>query len=187
MKIKKIRKLKRKKKFNPNVNRKRLRDKLRKLPEIPCDQIKKAWENKISTRVNLKKMGLAYDPNEAVRIPNVKHEMLEEAKRKVAGSEDSDHESEEMKVTAAKSYVAEKLEAEAKAPRERFLKLPKGQAQFLTYLITKYGEDYKAMSRDKKNHDQLTWKQIRAKVKMFKGIPEQYNEFVQNSGVQVES
>jgi len=88
-------------------------------------------------------MGLAYDANEAVRIPNVKHEMLEEAKMKVAGNENpSDHEDKKMDVTPAKSYVAEKLEAEAKTPRERLLKLPKGQAQFLTYLIKKYGEDY---------------------------------------------
>lgn len=156
-------------------------------------------------------MGLAYNANETLRIPNVKHEMLEEARRKIAGNEaSSDHEGEKMNVTTAtKSYVAEKLEAEAKAPRERLFKLPKGQAQFLTYLIKKYGEDYEvrfsankitvflkkmiiwmfcvqAMSRDKKNHYQLTWKQIRAKVKMFKGIPEQYYEFIENSSVQLE-
>lgn len=107
------------------------------------DQIKKAWEDKRSTRVNLEQMGLAYDANEAVQIPNVKHEMVEEAKRKITGNEDpSDHENEEMNVTAAKSHVAEKLEAEAKAPRKRLLKLPKGQAHFLTYLLNKYGEDY---------------------------------------------
>ncbi|XP_018052604.1 PREDICTED: nucleolar protein 16 [Atta colombica] len=185
MKIKRIRKLKRKKKYNQNVNRKRLRNKLRKQPDIPCEQIKKEWKNKNSIRDNLKEMGLAYDANEAVQIPNVKHEMLEDAKGKVTGNEDlSDHENEEMNMTAAKSYVMEKLEAEAKVPRERLLKLPKGQAQFLTYLIKKYGEDYKAMSKDKKNHYQLTWKQIRAKIKMFKGIPEQYNKFVENSSTQ---
>lgn len=107
------------------------------------DQIKKAWEGTRSTRVNLKEMGLAYDANEAVRIPNVKHEMLKEAKRKVAKNEDSDHEDEEMNVTAAKSYVTEELETEAKAPRERLFKLPKGQVEFLAYLIKEYGEDYK--------------------------------------------
>lgn len=107
------------------------------------DEVKKEWEDRKTVRGNLKKMGLAYDANEAVRIPNVKHEMLEEARRRVAGDEDSsDHEGEKMNVTATKSYVAEKLEAEAKAPRERHLKLPKGQAQFLAYLIKKYDEDY---------------------------------------------
>ncbi|KAL6262647.1 hypothetical protein P5V15_005441 [Pogonomyrmex californicus] len=180
MKIKKIRKLKRKKKYNQNVNRKRLRDKLQKLPNIPCDEVKKAWENTRSTRVNLKDMGLAYDANETMQIRNVKREMLEETVKKVkkAGNEDSsNHKNEEMNIIATKNYVAKKLEAEAKAPRERLLKLPKAQAEFLTYLIKKYGEDYKAMSRDKKNYYQLTWKQIRAKIKMFKGIPEQYNEY----------
>lgn len=89
-------------------------------------------------------MGLAYDPNEVIRIPNVKHEMLEDAKRKVTENEDmSDHENEIMDVTSAKNYVAEELEVEAKIPRERLFKLPKGQAQFLTYLIKKYDEDYK--------------------------------------------
>lgn len=88
-------------------------------------------------------MGLSYDANETVRIPSAKQEMLEEAKRKVAGNEDpSGDVNEDVEVIAAKSYVAEKLEEEAKAPRKRFLKLPKGQAQFLIYLIKKYGEDY---------------------------------------------
>lgn len=108
------------------------------------DQIKKEWENTRSTRVNLKDMGLGYNANEVLKISNVKHEMLEDASRKVAGNEDSsDCESEEMNVTAAKNHVAEKLEAEAKAPRERLFQLPKGHTQFLTYLIKKYGEDYK--------------------------------------------
>ncbi|KMQ97216.1 nucleolar protein 16-like protein [Lasius niger] len=186
MKIKQIRKLKRKKKFNANVNRKRLRDKSQKLPNISCDQVKEAWTSTKSTRVNLKDMGLAYDANEVVQIPNAKHEMLEEARRIVREDESlSDHEAEDA--TPAKNYVAEKLEAEAKAPRERLFKLPKGQAQFFTYLIKRYGEDYKAMSRDKKNHYQLTWKQIRAKIKMFKGIPEQYNECLQNDSSKLTS
>ncbi|KAL0132002.1 hypothetical protein PUN28_000047 [Cardiocondyla obscurior] len=188
MKIKRIKKLKRKKKFNQNVNRKRLRDKLRKLPNIPCDEIKKEWEDTKSTHINLKDMGLAYDANQAVQIPNVKQEMLEKAKKILMESEDqSDNENVKTGATASKSYVANKLEAEAKAPRKRLLKLPKSQAEFLTYLIKQYGDDYKAMSRDKKNQYQLTWKQIRAKIKMFRGIPEQYKEYVESSNAQDES
>lgn len=41
------------------------------------------------------------------------------------------------------------------------------------------------MARDKKNHYQLTWKQIRAKIKMFKGIPEQYSEYIQNDSIKL--
>ncbi|XP_014488949.1 PREDICTED: nucleolar protein 16 [Dinoponera quadriceps] len=178
-----VRKLKRKKKFRVNINRKRLRNKLRKLPTIPCEQIKKAWKVTWSTRTNLKEMGLAYDANEVITIPNTKREILEDAKRKDAGESSSDHKDEAMDVTPAKNYVAEALQAEAKAPRERLLRLPEGQAQFLSYLIKKYGENYKAMSRDKKNYYQLTWKQIRAKIKVFKGIPEQYNKYIQDSSI----
>lgn len=87
-------------------------------------------------------MGLAYDSNEAVEIPNTKREMLEEARRIVKEDESlSDHEAED--VAPIKNHVMEKLEVEAKEPRERLFKLPKGQAQFLTYLIKRYGEDYK--------------------------------------------
>lgn len=93
--------------------------------------------------MNLKEMGLAYNANEVVQIPNTKREMLEDAKKVIGTDSSSDHEDEDMDVSLEKNYVAEALEAEAKAPRERLLKLPKGQAQFLTYLIKKYGEDYK--------------------------------------------
>ena len=34
------------------------------------------------------------------------------------------------------------------------------------------------MSRDLRNHYQLTWKQIRSKVNTFKNIPEQYAVFL---------
>lgn len=77
------------------------------------EQIKEAWEAKKSTRINLKEMGLAYDANETVRIPNVKRNMLEDAKRKAVESDDStDHESEDMDMSSEKNYIAEALEAE---------------------------------------------------------------------------
>ncbi|XP_012220424.1 nucleolar protein 16 [Linepithema humile] len=186
MKIKKIRKLKRKKRYNANVNRKRQRDKLRRLPNIPCAEIKNAWEHTKSIRTNLKEMGLSYDPNKKTQLLNVKHEMLKAAERKITENDNSSDE-DEMDATPSKNYVAEKLEAEAKAPKHRRLKLPKGQAQFLTYLLKKYGEDYKAMAKDKKNHYQLTGKQIQAKIKQFQGISEQYNEYLEDNNIQLES
>ncbi|KOC70171.1 Nucleolar protein 16 [Habropoda laboriosa] len=73
----KIRKVKRRKKFRTNVNRKRLRNKLRKLPTITCSEIKQSWEVTKSTRTNLKQMGLTYDPNETLKIPKTKTETIE--------------------------------------------------------------------------------------------------------------
>lgn len=177
----KIRKVKRRKKFRVNVNRKRLRNKLHKLPTILCKPVKQEWEVTKSTRANLNEMGLAYDPNEVLPIPNVKRELLEEAKRKAMESDEqpeSGDEDVDMDSVPKKIHIAQALEADAKAPRERMFRLPNGQVQFITYLLDKYGEDYKAMARDKKNYYQLTWRQIRAKIKTFKGIPEQYNEYL---------
>lgn len=177
----KVRKQKRRKRYRANVNRKRLRNKLGKLPNIKCTEIKQAWEVTKSTRRNLDEMGLAYDANEILKIPNTKQEILERYRRKLEQSSDSDSEADNAESSVPKKvYVAKHLEADAKAPRERSFRLPKGQVQFVTYMIDKYGEDYKAMARDKKNYYQLTWKQIYAKIKLFKGIPEQYNEYLQS-------
>lgn len=55
--------------------------------------------------------------------------------------------------------------------------------EFITYLLDKYGHDYKAMAKDKKNYYQETWKQLRAKVKTFMGIPKQYGEYLQARGL----
>ncbi|XP_029046411.1 nucleolar protein 16 [Osmia bicornis bicornis] len=173
----KIRKVKRRKKFRMNVNRKRLRNKLQKLPTIKCKQLKDSWEVTKSTRTNLKQMGLAYDPNETLKVSSNKEQLVE--KFKVEDLENVSKKDEDVEMTPVKVHVSEELEAEAKAPRRRMFKLPNSQVNFLTYLLDKYGEDYKAMARDKKNYDQLTWKQIRAKIKVFKGIPEQYNEYLQ--------
>lgn len=126
-------------------------------------------------------MGLAYDANESVEIPNTGREMIKQAKRLAAGAlpEEGENKIKQVKKRVArKQEVALGLEADANAPRERMFRLPNGQVQFLTYLIDKHGEDYKAMARDKKNHYQLTWKQIRAKINTFKTIPEQYGQYL---------
>lgn len=36
--------------------------------------------------------------------------------------------------------------------------------------------------RDRKNHYQLTWRQIKAKIKRFKSVPEQYAEYLVKTG-----
>lgn len=181
----KVRKVKRRKKFRVNVNRKRLRNKLKRLPTITCPQVKDAWQVTASTRVNLHNMGLAYDANKALAIPNTKKKFLNEAKRKTTVDEVSSEEDENMQVAEPpKCYVAQELEDEAKAPRRRMFRLPNGQVEFITYMMDKYGEDYKAMAQDKKNYNQLTWKQIRAKIKQFMGIPEQYNAYLTNKQIE---
>lgn len=141
----KIRKVKRRKKYRMNVNRKRLRNKLYKLPTITCAQIKQSWDITKSTRTNLNQMGLAYDPNETLKIPNTKKELIDKvSKWKVEENDENKLQNEEdIEMTSVKIHVAEELETEAKAPRKRMFRLPNSQVHFLTYLMDKYGENYK--------------------------------------------
>ncbi|XP_075221391.1 nucleolar protein 16 [Lycorma delicatula] len=167
----KIRKQHRKKKYKYNVNRKRMRNKLQKTPSIKCDQVNKEWERHKTVRQNLRSMGLAYDPNLAIRIPKTVIKPLEDEKLE---------EKPRPPRIPKKIHVAQALEEDANAPREKTFRLPKSQVQWLSYLLNKYGEDYKAMSRDDKNYYQETWKQLRAKVKQFKSIPEQFGEYLES-------
>ncbi|KPJ05829.1 Nucleolar protein 16 [Papilio xuthus] len=129
-------------------------------------------------------MGLANDPNKIIKIPNFKQEKIKQAKVIVnKGELENTDEEETITAVPIKKEVAEKLEKEAKAPRERRFMLPKGQVEFITYLLDKYGHDYKAMEKDRKNYYQETWKQLRAKIKTFMGIPKQYGEYLQARGL----
>lgn len=91
-------------------------------------------------------MGLAYDPNDVLPIPNLKRDLLEEAKQKSMLSDsqnDSEDDDIDMENKPAKIHVAQALEIDAKTPRKRMFRLPNGQVNFITYLLDKYGEDYK--------------------------------------------
>ncbi|XP_017303721.1 nucleolar protein 16-like isoform X2 [Diaphorina citri] len=158
----KIRKQKRKKTFR-YVNKKRQNNKRRKTANVQCKQIKESWDNRLTVQKNLENMGLAYDPNKAVSSLEGKSGK----KRK-----------------GIKAHVVKSIEEDANELRENKLKIPKTQVLYLTNLMDKYGEDYKAMAKDPKNYYQETWKQIRAKIKTFKGIPEQYNEYLKRKGLE---
>ena len=118
-------------------------------------------------------MGLSYDPNKTIKIPSNKQKL----KVSIA-SNDNEWEEEHMEAQPTKLHVVESLEEDARAPRVKMFRLPKGQVEWITYLMDTYGKNYRAMARDKKNYNQETWKQIRAKIKRFKSIPEQYSEYL---------
>lgn len=80
--------------------------------------IKEVWDHKKTTLRNLKEMGLANDPNKAIKIPNFKKQQLKRAKQMV-NQDDSESEDEVVHRKPLKMEVVEKLEKEAKAPKER--------------------------------------------------------------------
>lgn len=63
-------------------------------------------------------MGLANDPNKVIKIPSFKKEQLRRAKEMVNNGESESEEEVEV-LKAPKFEVVEKLEKEARAPRER--------------------------------------------------------------------
>lgn len=148
--------------------------------------MKNAWEAKKSVETNLTEMGLSYDPNKTIKIPNTKRKFKvslmsneDEWKEEVVGQLTIDSQSNE------KLQVANLLEVDAKSPRERKIRLPKGHIEWYGYLMKTYKNNYKAMAKDKKNCNQETWKQIRQKIRRFKSIPEQFNTFLQQNGLEV--
>ena len=96
-----------------------------------------AWETTRTVEQNLTDMGLVYDSNKALKIPGAK-ELLQPME---LGGESASQDDKISQPT--KSYVAKVLEEDAKAPRVKNFRLPNNQVTLLTYLIDKYGEDYK--------------------------------------------
>lgn len=137
--------------------------------------VQKEWDEKKSYMANLATMGLAFDPNIAVKIPSAKERVVpivaESARDVQSDSESDESEVDSTPVESEKSRVAEEVERLAKRPRPNCMGLPKSQIKLLTHYINKYGEDYAAMSRDSKNIYQDTPSQIRQKIKVFKSIP----------------
>lgn len=60
------------------------------------------------------------------------------------------------------------------------IRLPKGVVTHLSQMMDKYKLNFKAMVMDKKNYDQWTWKQFRAKCRRFMSIPEQFDAYIQS-------
>lgn len=130
---------------------------------------------------NLKEIGLAYDPNQTIKIPNAKQARIKLIRKMNGFIEEDNYETNpsENVQKRPKGFVMEQLEEDANALRESRLRLPKGLISQLCYMMDKYKLNYKSMTMDTKNYDQWTWKQFRAKIRKFILIPEQFNLFLQ--------
>ncbi|CAH0395123.1 unnamed protein product [Bemisia tabaci] len=153
-------------------NVKKIYKKLRakQVPKFDCEEIKEAWARGRTLGQNFKDMGLAVDPNKAVKT--------------TFGTQDSEEEDSDsvpqLIPIPKKKHVAEALEADAKAPRERKIRLPDGEVRFIAQLMTRYGDNYEKMARDNRNKWQWTPAQFRAKIKRFMTIDDQYKFYLNN-------
>ncbi|XP_077992680.1 nucleolar protein 16-like [Glandiceps talaboti] len=155
------------KKYNYNTNRRKLWKKSKRVPDIKCTQIKQAWDRRKSVKQNLSDMGIATDPNQAIPIPKV---------RDLVQMESMDL---EVARKQSKKHVVEDMEEEANLPQKKTLRLSKPEVSFCTYMLDKYGDNYKAMARDEKNYYQDTPKQIKRRINTFKSVPEHYKKYLE--------
>eukprot|EP00118_Oscarella_pearsei_P018424 m.188756 g.188756 ORF g.188756 m.188756 type:complete len:167 (+) comp39393_c2_seq4:351-851(+) len=118
----------------------------------------KAYDEKKTMKENFTEFGLALDPNEG---------LLVEQKVKMAVGADAEAEK-NSKQGKSKGWVIEALEREAtRETKRRGRHIAPGEVKFLSNLIEKYGEDYKAMARDETNWYQHTPNQIRRRCQAF--------------------
>lgn len=135
---------------------------------------------------NLREIGLGYDPNKVIAIPNAKQERLQLIK-KLHGFVEEDNIDDDPGTTTQqrpKGFVMEQLEADANALRESNFRLPKGLVAHLSYMMDKHHFNYNAMKFDQKNFDQWTWKQFRSKIRTFMSIPAQFGQYLNERGLE---
>ena len=100
--------------------------------------MKNAWEVKKSVEQNLNDMGVSYDVNKTFRIPTAR-----ESLKPVRLEDDTEMDCDASINISNKKHVVEQIEIDAKLPRVKKFRLPDNQVKWLTYLMDKYGEDFK--------------------------------------------
>ena len=133
---------------------------------------------------NINEMGLVFDVNKTLGIPNARAERVKMSKKLVNGFVEEDlsdaegEDSEEASLKFPKHHVVDSLEKDSKEFRESKFRLPKGVVKMIIYFIDKYGLNYKKMAKDVKNYDQETWRQLRAKCRKFMSITDHFSKYL---------
>lgn len=161
--------------YNYSRNRKNEWKKTKKLPDIKCKEIKESWDRRKSVAKNLAEMGLSANPNKTIHIKSSK-ELITPMDLDDTGGVT------QQKERPVKEHVVKSLEKDASKPLAKTNKLSDPDVFFCTYMLDKYGDDFKAMARDPKNHYQETPKQIKKKINMFKNTPAQYEAYLKSKG-----
>ena len=180
----KLKKQRRRKKYDYARNRKRVRKQQEKTTKfnvkVDCKVIKEAWDNRVSVKENMSSMGIVLNASDMMPVTGPKKKMVNKMKTLKNIAADAD-ESVENKVT--KPDVLQKLTEEASVPAKQNFRFSSTQVKLITYMMDKHGSDYKAMSRDPKNHYQETPAKLRGMITKFISIPEHYAPYCRERGL----
>merc|ERR1712098_716263 len=86
-------------------------------------------------------------------------------------------------VKITKPDVVSQLEAEANVEAKQTFRFTPTQVQLISFMMDKHGMDFKAMSRDPKNHYQETPAKLKGMVTKFISIPEHYAPYCIERGL----
>lgn len=145
-------------------------------------EIRKELNRRKTLTENIEDMGLSYNVNKSMGLPNNMNKRIEFTKKLANGfveEDTSDKEEENIQKKHPKKHVVEEMERDSKDLRESLFRLPKGQVKYISYLMDRYGLNYKRMIKDDKNVYQETWRQLRAKCRKFMKIPEQFAKYLE--------
>jgi len=184
-----LRRTRKQRRFRFDRNRKRVQktqDKHKKANiKVNCQTMKKAWDHTKAVKENLTEMGLAFDANQALPSTHSQINLKKKLTQIQKGEVESPQETSSSCSTIGE--VASRLEEEAEKAFEekkgRKFRFTSQQVMWITSMMDKYQDDYKAMARDAKNHFQETPKQIRQKVLKFISIPEHFAPYAKSRGI----
>lgn len=128
-------------------------------PALGDAVLKKHWDNSKTLQQNLKHLGIAYDPNEVIKILKNKRITRKDLLRADAEGVKEMEVEKDVPITA----VIEEFEKRAANGKETERHIAPGEAKFLFELMKKHGKNYKNMFKDKRNTHQHTIAQLRRK------------------------
>uniref|UniRef100_A0A3P9PBP6 Nucleolar protein 16 n=1 Tax=Poecilia reticulata TaxID=8081 RepID=A0A3P9PBP6_POERE len=123
---------KRRKRFDYNTDRKKLKKKFLKKtnPRIEHAQIRNAWDNNKSMARNLQEMGLSFDPNRTLPIK----------KQTLVGGDTDDRRPAHI---VTKPYILTKLQEEASLQEKDSKTLSSDLIEYVQHMIREHKDNYK--------------------------------------------
>ena len=179
----KLRKQRRKKRFDYGRSRKRVRKQQEKTSKfnvkVDCKVVQDAWDHRVSVKENMSRMGIVLNASEVMPVTGAKKKMVSTLKKQRNIPEDEN----EAKSNILKPEVISKLTEEANVPVKQNFRFNSTQVQLITFMMDKHGTDYKAMARDPRNHFQETPAKLRGMIRKFINIPEHYAPYCRERGL----
>ncbi|VDP91236.1 unnamed protein product [Echinostoma caproni] len=147
--------------YSRNLKKRRQKEKARIKIKNPI--IDSAWKHGQSMKANFTRLGIAYDPNEVLKISSRAFFKGELTK---------------IPRIHKQTTVVEALEEAAKRSKKKPMYFSDDDGLFCVYNIETHGDNYVEMAKDSKNAYQLTPKQLKRLIEKFKKTPfyTQYTE-----------